>query len=115
MLRIGLAQMDIKLGDREANFAAVEEWMKKYWTPSETETAVVLPDMMYIAACNRVGDTPSDSFPGYSAVIDPWGAPLCEAAEAPFGAFVEIEPRKAEEARRFIKALEMRRPELYKL
>ena len=263
MLRIGLAQMDIKLGDREANFAAVEEWMKKYWTPSETETAVVLPEMfdvgyvideaekyadrgaeraveflsglarrydvwfaggsglawadgaavnralvvnprgeyvahydkvhlvpmmdedkylrggsefcafdlggvkcalaicydlrfcewfrmgalagaqlffisaewprprighwrtllraravenmMYIAACNRVGDTPSDSFPGYSAVIDPWGAPLCEAAEAPFGAFVEIEPRKAEEARRFIKALEMRRPELYKL
>ena len=60
MLRIGLAQMDIKLGDREANFAAVEEWMKKYreanfaaveewmkkyWTPSETETAVVLPEM----------------------------------------------------------------------
>ena len=45
MLRIGLAQMDIKLGDREANFAAIEEWMKKYWTPSETETAVVLPEM----------------------------------------------------------------------
>ncbi|OUO93473.1 carbon-nitrogen family hydrolase [Cloacibacillus sp. An23] len=263
MLRIGLAQLDVKPGDREANFAAAEEWMKKYWTPSETETAVVLPElfdvgyvideagkyadkdaeraagflsrlareygvwfaggsvlamtdagavnralvvnplgeyvthydkahlvpmmeedkylrsgsefrtfeiggakcalaicydlrfcewfrmgalagaqvffisaewprpriehwrlllraravenMMYIAACNRVGDTPADSFPGYSAVIDPWGAALCEAGEAPFGAFVEIDPQKAEEARRFIKTLEMRRGELYRL
>ena len=77
--------------------------------------ARAVENMLYIAACNRVGDTPSDSFPGYSAVIDPWGAPLCEAAETPYGAFVEIEPRKAEEARRFIKALEMRRLELYKL
>ena len=59
--------------------------------------------------------TPSDSFPGYSAVIDPWGAPLCEAGEAPFGAFVEIEPKQAEKIRRHIKTLEMRRPELYKL
>lgn len=263
MLRIGLAQMDIKLGDREANFAAVADWMKKYWTPSETETVVVLPEMfdvgyvieeagkyadsgaeraveflselarrcgvwfvggsvlasteegavnralvvnprgeyvahydkvhlvpmmdedtylrggsefclfeiggvkcalaicydlrfcewfrmgalagaqiffisaewprpriehwrtllraraienmIYIAACNRVGETPSDSFPGYSAVIDPWGATLCEAAEEPFGAFVEIEPERVREARRFIKTLEMRRPEIYKL
>ena len=40
-----MRRWDIKLGDREANFAAVEEWMKKYWTPSETETAVVLPEM----------------------------------------------------------------------
>ena len=263
MLRIGLAQIDIKLGDREANFAAVAGWMKKYWTPSETETAVVLPEMfdvgyvideadkyaddgaaraveflsglareygvwfaggsvltlagevavnralvinprgeyvahydkvhlvpmmredeslrggsefcmfeiggvkcalaicydlrfcewfrmgalagaelffisaewprpriehwrtllraraienmIYIAACNRVGDTPSDSFPGYSAVIDPWGAPLCEAGEAPFAAFIEVEPKQAEKIRRHIKTLEMRRPELYKL
>ena len=55
MLRIGLAQMDIKLGDREANFAAVEEWMKKYWTPSETETAVVLP-----VAGGGCGELPTD-------------------------------------------------------
>ena len=48
--------------------------------------------------------TPSDSFPGYSAVIDPWGAPLCEAGEAPFGAFVEIEPKQAEKIRRHIQA-----------
>ena len=69
MLRIGLAQMDIKLGDREANFAAVEEWMKKYWTPSETETAVVLPEMFDVGYVIDKAEkyAPSNSYPASRA------------------------------------------------
>ena len=44
-LRVGIAQLDIKTGDREANFRAVSEWLGKNITPSQKETAVVLPEL----------------------------------------------------------------------
>ncbi|MDO5116465.1 MAG: nitrilase-related carbon-nitrogen hydrolase [Synergistaceae bacterium] len=263
MLRIGTAQIDIKLGERRANFQAVAEWMERYHSPSDTETVVLLPElfdvgyvidkaeryadeeaaqaadflgglarkdgvwfaggsvlamtaegavnralvvnprgeyvahydkahlvpmmdeekylhagsaaclfeiggvplclaicydlrfcewlrmgalagarlclisaewpaariehwrtllraraienMMFVAACNRVGDTPSESFGGHSAVIDPWGETLYEGGGGEEGAFVVIDPKEAERARSFIRAFDMRRPELYRL
>lgn len=45
MLRAGVAQIDIKIGDRAANYRNVEDWMKRYHTPSEWETVVVLPEI----------------------------------------------------------------------
>ncbi|MDO9543810.1 MAG: nitrilase-related carbon-nitrogen hydrolase, partial [Synergistaceae bacterium] len=45
MLRVGIAQIDIKLGDRNANYKNVETWMGKYFKPSETETLIVLPEI----------------------------------------------------------------------
>lgn len=77
--------------------------------------ARAIENMMFVAACNRVGTTPSDSFGGRSAVIDPWGKILYEGGEGCEGAFVTIEPRESGEARDFIRAFEMRRPELYRL
>lgn len=263
MLRIGIAQIDIKLGERAANFRAVAEWLKRHHTPSDTETVVVLPEMfdvgyvideaekyadrgaaqaaeflgglarrhglwfaggsvlamteegavnralvvdprgeyvahydkvhlvpmmdeekylrggaeqclfeiggvkcscaicydlrfcewlrmgalagarlclisaewpaariehwrtllraraienmMFVAACNRVGASPAERFGGHSAVIDPWGKILYEGGREEEGVFVRIEPREADEARGFIKAFGMRRPELYRL
>lgn len=263
MLRIGIAQIDITLGDRKANFRRVEEWMEKHCAPSDIETAIVLPEifdvgyvideaqrwadpeaseaasflgglakrfgvwfaggsvlassggaafnralvinpdgnyishydkvhlvpmmdedkylrggasqcyfeiggvkcccaicydlrfcewfrmaaldgaqlcflsaewpeariehwkvllraravenMMFVAACNRTGESPSDKFGGHSAVIDPWGAAVYECGAGEDAVFVNIEPEDADKARRFIKAFDMRRPELYKL
>ena len=34
-LRVGIAQLDIKAGDREANFRAVSEWLGKNITHSD--------------------------------------------------------------------------------
>lgn len=45
MLRIGIAQIDVKLGDRAANFRTVSGWMKRHHRPSELETIVVLPEI----------------------------------------------------------------------
>lgn len=263
MLRIGIAQIDVKLGERAANFRAVSEWMERHYTPSATDTLIVLPEMfdvgyvisraerygdrdarcaagflgglavkynvcfaggsvlaltengavnralvvtpdgklaahydkvhlvpmmdeekyleagsrlcvfdfggariniavcydlrfcewlrmgalagaqlcvlsaewpspriehwrvllraraienmMFVAACNRVGVTGSDVFGGHSAVIDPWGAVLYEGGAGEDAAFVEIDPGEVLRGRNFIKAFEMRRPELYKL
>ena len=77
--------------------------------------ARAIENMMFVAACNRVGVTNSEAFGGHSAVIDPWGRALYEGSAGEEGAFVDIEPDEATDARNFIKAFAMRRPELYKL
>ncbi|MCR5335972.1 MAG: carbon-nitrogen family hydrolase [Synergistes sp.] len=77
--------------------------------------ARAIENMMFVAACNRVGVTGSDVFGGHSAVIDPWGAALYEGGAREDGAFVEIDPNEVLRARGFLKAFEMRRPELYRL
>jgi len=44
-LRIGLCQIEVKLGDRRENQARVECWMERYYCPSEIPTALVLPEL----------------------------------------------------------------------
>ena len=62
-----------------------------------------------------VGATEADDFGGRSAVVDPWGRTLYEGGEGEEGAFICIEPRESDEIRGYIKAFDMRRPELYRL
>ena len=261
MLRVGIAQIDIKMGDRNANYRNVETWMSKYFKPSETETIIVLPEiwdvgyaieeaekysdpegsqaakflgdlakkynvwfaggsvlagtqegavnraqiinpkgdyinhydkvhliplmnedkylkggkreclfevggvtagcvicydirfcewlrisalhgakvlfvsaewptcridhwiallkaraienMMYVVACNRVGNSKDTDFGGHSFVLDPWGEVLYEGSDKEEGAFVEINPEKVQEIRDHLQVFNVRHPELY--
>ena len=44
-MRVGIAQIDISIGDREANRRRVSDWMKRYFSVSQEETAIVLPEI----------------------------------------------------------------------
>jgi len=45
MLRVGVLQLDVQVGNREANFIRVKEWIERSWVPSELPTAIVLPEL----------------------------------------------------------------------
>lgn len=76
--------------------------------------ARAVENMMYVAACNRVGASNGTAFGGHSMVIDPWGEILYEGGDGCDFAYVEIETAKVKKARDFMKVLDVRRPELYR-
>ncbi|MCD7877638.1 MAG: hypothetical protein LUH49_11910 [Cloacibacillus porcorum] len=43
--RVGWVQIPVVLGDRKKNMETVEEWMKRYYTPGELTTALILPEL----------------------------------------------------------------------
>lgn len=45
MLRIGIAQINTKPGDRASNYKTVEDWMENNCRPSDNETVIVLPEI----------------------------------------------------------------------
>ncbi|WP_448807915.1 carbon-nitrogen family hydrolase [Aminobacterium mobile] len=45
MLRIGVLQLDIKIGDREANRLNIQKWLERTLIPTEIPTAIVLPEI----------------------------------------------------------------------
>ena len=45
MLRVGIAQIDISIGNREANRQKVVDWMKRHYVKSPEETVIVLPEI----------------------------------------------------------------------
>ena len=75
--------------------------------------ARAIENMMFIVACNRVGNSKNTDFGGRSVILDPWGNVLYEAGDKEDGAFVDIDPVKAQEVREHLKVFEVRRPELY--
>lgn len=75
--------------------------------------ARAIENMMYVVACNRVGESKDTVFGGNSVVLDPWGNVLYQGGTEPDGAFVQIEPDKVQEIRDHLKVFEVRRPELY--
>jgi predicted amidohydrolase len=82
--------------------ARIEHW-------SAMLKARAIENMMFVAACNRVG-----KYGGKSMVIDPSGTVLYEGAEdREEGAFITIDPSSVDVIRSFLKVFEMRRPELY--
>ncbi len=73
-----------------------------------------IENMMYVVACNRVGESKGTLFGGSSMVIDPWGEILYEGSdENEEGSFVCFDPSKAGEIRKQLKVFAMRRPDLY--
>jgi predicted amidohydrolase len=69
--------------------------------------------MMYVVACNRVGNSKGTDFGGHSLVLDPWGEVLYEGSDKEEGIFVEINPEKVQEIRDHLKVFNVRHPELY--
>jgi predicted amidohydrolase len=76
--------------------------------------ARAIENQVFIAACNRVGESKGEVFAGRSAVIDPWGEPVAEAGgEAEVLLTAEIDLGKADEIRARIPVFKDRRPDLY--
>lgn len=75
--------------------------------------ARAIENMMFVAACNRVGTTSGTLFGGHSMVVDPWGEVLYLGGMTEDFAFIEIDTSKVKRARDFLRVFEMRRPEFY--
>jgi len=75
--------------------------------------ARAIENQMFIAACNRVGESKGEHFGGTSAVIDPWGETLIEGGSAEVLLTTEIDLAKVDEVRKRIPVFEDRRPEVY--
>jgi predicted amidohydrolase len=75
--------------------------------------ARAIENQCFVAACNRVGATNSNTFFGASAVIDPWGETLIEGGEAEMVLTVQIDLGLVDGVRRRIPVFADRRPELY--
>ena len=44
-LRVGLFQLDVQIGDVEANKKRIRHWMETRFVPSELPTALVIPEL----------------------------------------------------------------------
>jgi predicted amidohydrolase len=77
--------------------------------------ARAIENQCFVAACNRVGTTKSNTFFGASAVIDPWGETLVEGGEAELVLTVDVDLAACDQARQRIPVFADRRPELYGL
>ena len=76
--------------------------------------ARAIENQVFVAACNRVGDSKGEVFAGRSAVIDPWGEAVVEAGgDAEILLTAEIDLAKADEIRARIPVFQDRRPEVY--
>ena len=75
--------------------------------------ARAIENQMFIAGCNRVGESKGEHFGGGSAVIDPWGEAIIEGGSSETLLTAEIDLDKVDEVRNRIKVFEDRRPEVY--
>lgn len=77
--------------------------------------ARAIENQCVMAACNRVGADPSNSFGGASAVVGPWGDVLVEAGDEPGLFLAEVDIGAVADARQRIPVLSDRRPDCYGL
>ena len=75
--------------------------------------ARAIENQCFIAACNRVGTTNTNTFFGASAVIDPWGETLVEGGEASMLLTVSLDLGLVETVRKRIPVFADRRADLY--
>jgi predicted amidohydrolase len=76
--------------------------------------ARAIENQVFVAACNRVGESKGETFAGKSAAIDPWGDAVVEAgAENEVLLTCEIDLAKVDDIRQRIPVFKDRRPELY--
>ena len=137
-LRAGSERTHVNIGGVDAGFVICYdlrfcEWTRLYavdgaqllfisaeWPVERIEAwrlllrATAVQNMMYVAACNRCGETDGIRFGGHSAVIDPWGETLWEGGDSEEFAFVDIDTDVSDKARATLRVLDARRPEIYK-
>jgi predicted amidohydrolase len=76
--------------------------------------ARAIENQVFVAACNRVGESKGEVFAGKSAVIDPWGEAVVEAgSEAEALLTAEIDLGSADDIRARVPVFSDRRPDLY--
>jgi omega-amidase len=75
--------------------------------------ARAIENQMFVAGCNRVGESKGEHFGGGSAVIDPWGQAVIEAGGAETLLTTQIDLDEVESVRKRIPVFEDRRPEIY--
>jgi predicted amidohydrolase len=75
--------------------------------------ARAIENQMFVAGCNRVGESKGEHFGGGSAIIDPWGEAVIEGGGAPGLLTAEIDLALVEEVRKRIPVFEDRRPDIY--
>lgn len=75
--------------------------------------ARAIENQMYVIACNRVGNTDSDSFFGHSMIIDPWGEVIAEGSEGEEIVTAHIDLTLVDHVRKRIPVFEDRRPQIY--
>lgn len=72
-----------------------------------------IENQCYVAACNRTGSDPANTFAGHSMIIDPWGEVLCEASGHEEILSGDIDLLKVRQVRQQIPVFSDRRPDLY--
>ena len=77
--------------------------------------ARAIENQMFLAGCNRVGESKGEVFGGGSAVIDPWGEAVVEGGSSETLLTAEIDLDQVEAVRNRIPVFKDRRPELYRL
>jgi len=75
--------------------------------------ARAIENQLFVVACNRVGITDTDHFPGHSAIIDPWGNTVIEGGEEEALLTAEIDLEEVSKFRNKIPVFEDRRPDVY--
>ena len=59
-LRVGLAQTDVKLGDRDGNFSRLEALLDAGYIPSSVDTVIVTPELMDVGYVIQEADAYGD-------------------------------------------------------
>jgi omega-amidase len=75
--------------------------------------ARAIENQMFVIACNRVGESPTDHFPGHSAIIDPWGKAVVEGGDEEALLTGELDLEEIRKFRDKIPVFEDRRPGIY--
>lgn len=70
---------------------------------------------LFVATCNRVGADKEVTFPGRSAVVDPWGHALVEGDDQAGLLTARVDLREMQKARRYLTIFEDRRPQAYRV
>lgn len=75
--------------------------------------ARAIENQMFVAACNRVGESPMGTYCGHSIIIDPWGNVIAEGNDEEGIITGSIELSEVKEIREMIHMFRDRRPESY--
>ncbi len=75
--------------------------------------ARAIENQVFVAGCNRVGESKGETFGGGSAVIDPWGEVVVEGGSGEALLTAEIDLAQVDAVRQRIPVFEDRRPDVY--
>ena len=75
--------------------------------------ARAIENQLFVAACNRVGESKGEHFGGGSAVIDPWGEAVIEGGSGEALLTAEIDLGLVDTVRKRIPVFDDRRPDIY--